>query len=206
MRNPLYGCCLALCVAGASVGAHAQQYELDLSQVDLSTIDPATVAAIGSDVLRRAPDEAIDGLFQAVRASSRSADEAAMLCALFEPDADRSMAGLQRTVEGMGAASRERFADAFVGIALTGLQGAPRTYDPGSARQALKATVVKAGFLHADFSAGINATGTDAASRDARCGAFRQLVDVLGDEPLPTRALATRWLLDQGLTLAVATR
>ncbi|GAA4856472.1 hypothetical protein [Luteimonas vadosa] len=205
MRKSLQACCLALGIVAASI-AHAQQYELDLSRIDLSAIDPQAAAAIGGDVLRRAPDPAIDDLFQAVHASSRTPREAALLCGLFEPDADRSMAALQRTVERMGPDSRERFANAFVGVALAGLQGEPAAYDAAQARQALKATVVKAGFLHAGFSAGINASGDDAASREARCTAFGQLVDVLGNEPLETRALATRWLLEQGLTLAVAAR
>jgi hypothetical protein len=118
----------------------------------------------------------------------------------------RSAQALQRTAERLGPASRDRFANAFVGIALAGLQGQPQPYDPVAAQQALKAAAVKAAFLHDGFGAGFNASGNDAASRDARCRSFRQLVGVLGNEPLATRVLATRWLLDQGLTLAVAAR
>lgn len=201
MRFSFHGCCVGLLLAVATPAAHAQQYEFDLSQ-----LDPAAIATVGSDMLRRAPDIAIDDLFQAVRIAAQSPDEAATLCALFEPDADRSMQAFQRAVDRLGPASRDRFANAFVGIALAGMQGQPQPYDPAAARQTLKATAVKTGFLHEGFSAGISATGADAASRAARCSAFRQLVGVLDKEPLATRALATRWLLDQGLTLAVAAR
>lgn len=201
MRLCFHGCCVGLLLTVSMPAVHAQQYEFDLSQ-----FDAAAMATVGSDVLRRAPDSAIDSLFQAVRIAAHSPDEANVLCALFEPEADRSVQAFQRTVARLGPASQDRFANAFVGLALAGLQGQPQPYDPAAARQVLKATAVKATFLHADFSAGINATGSDAASRDARCSAFQKLVDVLGNEPLAARASATRWLLDEGLTLAVATR
>lgn len=201
MSSKTVGCGLLLALASMAMPLTAQQYEFDLSQ-----LDPAAVASVGGDLLRRAPDAAIDDLFQAVRTSAQSPEEAAILCALFEPGADRSAQAIQRTAERLGPASRERFANAFVGIALAGLQGQPQPYDAAAAQQALKATAVKAGFLHDGFGAGLNASGNDPASREARCRSFRQLVGVLGNEPLPTRALATRWLLDQGLTLAVAAR
>lgn len=201
MNAKLPACCLGLALAAAAPVAHAQAPD-----IDFSPLDPVAVAALGSDVLRRAPDAAIDDLFQAVHAASRSREEAAVLCALFEPGADRSLPGLQRAADRLGADSRERFAGAFVGIAIAGLQGQPQPYDPAAAQQALKAAAVKAGFLHEGFGAALNADGDDAVSRDARCRAFRQLVGVLGDEPLPARAAATRWLLDQGLNLALAAR
>lgn len=203
MHLPTKALALGLLLGAAAMPgpAPAQQYEFDLSQ-----LNPVAVASMGGDLLRRAPDPAIDDLFQAVRTSAQSPEEAAILCALFEPDADRSAQAIQRTAERLGPASRDRFANAFVGIALAGLQGQPQPYDPAAAQQALKATAVKATFLHDGFGAGLNASGSDAASREARCRSFRQLVGVLGNEPLPTRALATRWLLDQGLTLAVAAR
>ncbi|MGI8560310.1 MAG: hypothetical protein ACR2J7_02500 [Luteimonas sp.] len=196
-----FGLGLLLLAASVATPSAAQQYEFDLSQ-----FDPVAVASVGGDLLRRASDPSIDELFQAVRTSAQSPDEAAILCALFEPDADRSPQAIQRAADRLGPASRERFANALVGIALSGLQGQPQPYDPAAAQQALKAVAVKATFLHDGFGAGLNATGSDADSRKARCRSFGQLVGVLGNEPLPTRALATRWLLDQGLTLAVAAR
>lgn len=197
-------CCLGLLVlasAAPAAGAQQPRYAFDLSQ-----LDPVAVASVGSDLLRRAPDGAIDDLFQAVHAASQSREEAAILCALFEPGADRSVQALQRAANRLGPASRERFGNAFVGIALGGLQDPPQPYDPAAALQTLKAAAVKASFLHDGFGAGLNATGADPGRRDARCHAFRQLVGVLGNEPLATRVSATRWLLDQGLSLAVAAR
>ncbi len=190
----------AVLLAGAAFGAGAQQYEIDLSRIDASQ-----VLALGDDVLSRAPDAAIDGLFQAVHASSRLPGESAALCALFEPDAARDVAAFQRTVDRLGSASRERFALAFTDVAVAGLQGQPQPYDPVQARQVLKSAAVSATFLHDGFMAGMMSEGVDAASREARCRSFRWLVGVLVDVPLADRAAATRWLLREGLTLVSAT-
>jgi hypothetical protein len=199
LKSKTLGLGLLLLAAAAVQPSAAQRPAFDLSQ-----LDPVAAASVGSDLVRRAPDAAIDELFQAVHASAQAPQDAAVLCALFEPDADRSAQALQRAVDRLGPESRERFAGALIGIALAGWQGQPQPYDPAAAQQALKVAAVKATFLHDGFGAGLNASGTDAASRDARCRSFRQLVGVLGNEPLETRAAATRWLLDQGLTLAVA--
>lgn len=176
--------------------APAQQYEIDLSQ-----IDAAQVLSSGSDVLRRASPSSIDALFQAVLAASREPAEARALCALFEPDARRDLAAFQRTVDTLGPASRNRFANAFANVAISGLQGQPQAYDPATAQQALRAAAVTATLLHDGFMLGLTATGTDDASRRARCRAFTQMVDVLKDQPQPQRVMATRWLLNEGLTL-----
>lgn len=187
---------LALFAALSAPAAHAQQFDFDLSQ-----LDPVAVASLGGDLVRRAPDPAIDALFQAVHQSTRTPADAATLCALFEPGADRDPAALQRAAARLGPESQRRFTDALVGIAMAGLDGQPRPFDAVAAQQAVKAVAVKTGFLHDGFGAALAANGSDAASRDARCTAFRQLVGVLGNEPLATRALVTRWLLDQGLSL-----
>ncbi len=187
---------LLVLLASAAPALHAQRYEVDLSQ-----LDPAAVMAAGNDVLLRAPDTAIDALFQAVHASSRSDTESAALCALFHPDADRSVAGFQRAVDRLGDASRERFALAFTDIALTGLQGQPQPYDPGAAQQVLKSAAVTATLLHEGFMVGMTTTADDPASREARCRSFRWMVGVVKDLPLAQRAAATRWLLQEGLTL-----
>ncbi|WP_123832619.1 hypothetical protein [Luteimonas sp. 100069] len=187
-------CCAAL-VAPGMVSAQ-QQYEIDLSR-----LDPAAVLATGSDVLRRASAPSIDALFQAVLQSSRQPAEASALCALFEPDARRDLAAFQRTVDTLGPASRERFANAFTDVALSGLQGQPQAFDPAAAQQVLRAAAVTATLLHDGFMIGMTATGTDPDSRQARCRSFRHMVDVLKDQPQPQRVMATRWLLSEGLTL-----
>ncbi|UNK42652.1 hypothetical protein MNO14_00660 [Luteimonas sp. S4-F44] len=176
--------------------ASAQQYEIDLSQIDTTA-----VLSSGGDVLRRAAPEAIDGLFQAVLHASREPGEARALCDLFEPDAARDLAAFQRTVDRLGPASRNRFANAFTQVALTGLQGPPQAFDPAAAQQVLRAAAVTATLLHDGFMLGLTSTGTDEASRAGRCRAFRQMVDVLKDQPQTQRVLATRWLLAEGLTL-----
>lgn len=169
---------------------------------DLSQFDPTAILQLGDDVLLRAPDPAIDRLFKAVHASSRSESESAALCALFEPGAARDIGAFQRTAERMGEASRDRFALAFADIALGGLQGPLQPWDPGHAQQVLKQAAVTAGFLHDGFAAGLAADGADEASRQARCRSFRWLVGVLDGLPQDDRTAATRWLLREGLSWA----
>lgn len=192
----LFATSLLLAACAAPGLSAAQQYEIDLSR-----IDPAAVLSTGGDVLRRASTPSIDALFQAVLQSSRDPRESRALCALFEPDARRDLAAFQRTVDTLGPASRNRFANAFTDLAMSGLQGQPQTYDPAMAQQVLRAAAVTATLLHDGFMLGLTATGTDDASRQARCSSFRQMVDVLKDRPQRERVLATRWLLSEGLTL-----
>ena len=186
---------LLCCVLAAP--ASAQQRTFDLSQ-----LDPAAMLSMGDEVLLRAPDAAVDRLFQAVHASSRSDTESAALCELFEPDAARDLAAFQRAVARLGDASRERFTLAFADIAIGGLQGEPQPWDPAHAQQVLKQAAVSAAFLHDGFTAGLAAEGGDESSRQARCQSFRWLVGVLEGLPLADRAAATRWLLREGLVLA----
>lgn len=195
-RGFLAAASACLLYLATALPASAQRYE-----VDLSRLDPSAVLSLGDEVLLRAPDPAIDGLFKAVHASSRSEAESAALCALFEPDAARDLAAFQRAVDRLGDASRERFALAFTDIALTGLGGEPQPYDPVHARQVLKAAAVSATFLHEGFMLGLASEGTDEASRQARCRSFRWLVGVLDGLPRADRVAATRWLLREGLTL-----
>jgi len=187
---------LLLAALFAPGAVSAQQYEIDLSR-----LDPAAVMATGGDVLRRASAPSIDALFQAVLQSSRDPDESRALCALFEPDARRDVAAFQRTVDTLGPASRNRFANAFTDVAMSGLQGPPQPFDPALAQQVLRSAAVTATLLHDGFMLGMTADGRDAASRQARCRSFRQMVDVLKDRPQRERVLATRWLLNEGLTL-----
>ncbi|MBP6799002.1 MAG: hypothetical protein KA124_12960 [Luteimonas sp.] len=185
----------ALCLCLAPLAAQAQS-----SRVDLSGIDPAQVLAGAGDVLQRAPDADIDRLFRAVHGASRNEAEARGLCALFEPDADRSLLGLQRAANALGEDSRARFVEAVAAIAVNGLQAPRQSYDPAVGAQALKAATVTGMMLYDGFLLGLGSTGTDAASRTARCTAFRQLVDVLGDFDAGQRVAATRFLLNEGLT------
>jgi len=185
----------ALCLALAPVmGAQAQS-----PRVDLSDVDRLQVLAGASDVLARAPDVDVDRLFKAVHAASRDEGEARGLCALFEPDADRSLAGLQRAANALGEQSRMRFIDAVSAVVVNGLQAPPRGYDPAVGEQALKAATVTGMMLHDGFLLGLSSTGADAASRHARCTAFRQMVDVLDGFGLAERVAATRYLLSEGL-------
>ena len=162
-------------------------------------IDPDVLADSGSDLLRRAPDDAIDGLFQAVHAASRNEDEAQALCGLFEPDADRSLAGLNAVAVRLGPASRERFATAVADALVGATQSPPQPYDAATALQSLKAAGATAAILHDGFVRGLNASGTEADSRDARCQSLRWLLDAMQARPQRERAAMTRWLLDQGV-------
>ena len=168
--------------------------------IDLSAFDPALVIQGVDDVVLRAPDHDIDRVYQAVHAASRNEREAEALCALFDADADRSRPGLSRAANALGPASRQRFVDAVLALAVSGTQGMPRSYDPAAAEQVLRQAGVTATMLHDGFMVGMVATGNDAASRAARCRSFRQLVDVMQDFPLEQRALATRHLLREGVT------
>ncbi len=191
MRSLFAALCLSLAPA---IAAQAQS-----SRVDLSGIDPMQVIAGANDVLARAPDADIDRLFKAVHAASRDEREARGLCALFEPDADRSLSGLQRAANALGEHSRLRFIEAVTAVALGGLQAPPRAWDPAVGEQALKAATVTGMMLHDGFLLGLSSTGSDAASRHARCTAFRQMVDVLDGFSVGERVAATRYLLSEGL-------
>lgn len=191
MNRLLAALCLLLAPAMA---VHAQS-----SRIDLSGIDPMQVLAGANDVLLRAPDADVDRLFKAVHAASRNDTESRGLCALFEPDADRSLLGLQRAANALGEASRTRFIEAVTAVALNGLQGRPQAYDAAAGEQALKAATVTGMMLHDGFLLGLSSSGRDAASRDARCSAFRQLVDVLDGFEIGPRVAATRFLLSEGL-------
>jgi len=162
-------------------------------------IDPAVLGAGGSDLLRRAPDSAIDGVFQAVHAASQDEGESRALCGLFEPGADRSLQGLNAVATRLGPASRERFADAIAQALVGAMQSPPQPYDAAAAKQSLKAAGATAAILHDGFTRGLDASGSDAASRDARCQSLRWLLDAMQSRPPSERAAMTRWLLDQGL-------
>jgi hypothetical protein len=184
----------------AGVLAAAPAFAQDEYVVDLSQIDPSALLASAGDVLMRAPDSAIDELFQATHAAAQSPRDAKILCALFDPHADRSFEVLAATANRLGADSRERFAIALTNIAAAGLQNPRQPYDAAAAEQTLKSAGVTAMLLHDDFLLGMTAEGNDAAARDARCRSFGWMLDALQAVPTEQRVAATRLMLNEGLT------
>jgi hypothetical protein len=188
-------CAFFLAIVLAATPAIAQ----DEYVVDLSQIDPAALLASAGDVLLRAPDTAIDDLFQATHAAAQSPRDARILCTLFDPHADRGFEALAATANRLGADSRERFAIALANIAAGGLQNPRQPYDAAAAKQTLKSAGVTAMLLHDDFLVGMTADGSDVAARDARCRSFGWMLDALRDVPVAQRVAATRLLLNEGL-------
>ncbi len=162
--------------------------------------DPAMLVADGKELLARAPDPAIDHLFQAVHASSQDPRDAQVLCTLFDPQADRSLAGLNAIASNLGPTSQQRFANAVAEVFVAAMQNPPQPYDPAAAQQALKAAGVRAALLNDGFTAGLN--GDD---HSARCGSVAMLLDALHERPLGERAAVTRLLLSEGLQQLVGT-
>lgn len=161
--------------------------------------DPSVLAADTRTLLRRSPDAAVDGLFQAVHAAWRAPEDADVLCALFEPDADRSLEGLNAAAARLSPASQDRLLLAVADVLLAASQSPPQPFDAGAARQALKSNLARAAILHDGFAAGLMAGGNDDASREARCGALGAMLDTLQARPAAERAQVTRLLLDEGL-------
>jgi hypothetical protein len=188
-------CAFFLAIVLAATPAIAQ----DEYVVDLSQIDPAALLASAGDVLLRAPDTAIDDLFQATHAAAQSPRDAKILCTLFDPHADRGFEALAATANRLGADSRERFAIALANIAAGGLQNPRQPYDAAAAKQTLKSAGVTAMLLHDDFLVGMTADGSDVAARDARCRSFGWMLDALRAVPVAQRVAATRLLLNEGL-------
>jgi hypothetical protein len=162
-------------------------------------IDPGVVADGGNALLRRAPDDAIDAIFQSVHDAARDDTQARALCTLFEPDADRSLQGLNAVAAQLPPDSRERFATALANAFVDAMQSPPQPYDAGAALRSLKAAGATAAILHDGFVRGLDAAGNDAAGRNARCQSLRWLLDAMQARPAHERAAMTRWLLDQGL-------
>lgn len=175
--------------------AHAQE-----SSFDFGVIDPAVLVAGSGEILRRAPDGSVDSLFQAVHAAAQNPDEARTICALFEPDGDRSVEGFNTAASRLGDASRDRFVAAIADIVVAGLQGQPQPYDAAVARQAIKSAGARAAILHEGFVGGLTAAGSDAATRESRCRSLRWMLDSLKTQSLGERAAATRLMIDEGLS------
>ncbi|KAB8196982.1 hypothetical protein FKV24_004020 [Lysobacter maris] len=163
-------------------------------------VDPAVLAGNGAALLRNAPDPAVDTLFQAVHHSLQDEKEARALCALFEPDGDRSLDGLNRAAATLGDNSRQRLANAVVLVLMSSAQGSPQAYDADAARQALKAAAVRAAMLNDGFTTALNG-----GNNRARCRAVGQLTAALEGQPQAERAAVTRLLLGEGLTMLAGT-
>ncbi len=163
--------------------------------IDTARFDPSALAAGVEDMLVRAPDREIDGLFQALHGSMRQPREADAVCGLFDDRADRGIDALNGVAMRLGEASRQRFVDAIAGVVIAGLQGRPQAFDRAAATQALKSNGARAAMLHDGFGAGL----ADGAPRDARCRSLGQMLDVLAQRPQGERAMVTRLLLEQGL-------
>ena len=189
-----------LCMACSTAMAQSQSSLQDWG------FDPGLLSASASDLLRRAPDGEVDALFQAVHAATQDNDEAQALCALFEPDADRSLEGLNAAAARLGPASRDRFATAIANALVAAMQSPPQTFDTAAARQSLKSAGVTAAILHEGFVGGLNTTGTDPDARSARCQSLRWLLDAMQSRPPAERAAMTRLLLDEGLLRLAASR
>jgi hypothetical protein len=162
------------------------------------SFDPSVLAA-GGDLLQRAPDREIDQLFQAVHAAAQTPAEADALCGLFDPQSDRSLAGLNEVASQLGPDSQARFANAVASVLVGAMQSPPQRYDAAAARQSLKAAGVTAAILHDGFLAGLNADGNAPDARGARCQSLRWLLDAMQSRPAAERAAMTRLLLDEGL-------
>lgn len=167
--------------------------------------DPGILAASGSDLLRRAPNAEIDALFQAVHGAAQDTHDAQAVCALFKPDADRSLDGLNAAASRLGPASRERFGNAIGNVLVAAVQSPPQAFDAAAARQSLKAAGVTAAILHDGFIVGLNTSASDAGSRAARCQSLRWLLDAMQSRPQGERAAMTRLLLDEGLARLATT-
>lgn len=187
---------LAACLAGAVAMPAIASPQDRAEGLEAFGFDPTMLVADGLELLRRAPDRAVDGLFQAVHAAASSPDEAGALCALFEPGADRSLAGMNAAAGRLQQASRERFALAVAEVLVEATRNPPQPFDPAAAQQSLKSAAATAAILHEDFLPGIQGEG------DARCRSFGMLLDALGERPLGERAAVTRLLLREGLSHA----
>jgi len=156
--------------------------------------DPSALVADGRELLLRAPDASVDGLFQAVHESAKTPQDASTLCALFDPGAQRSLDGYNRIASQLTQQSRVRFADAATNFFLTAAQSPRQPYDAAVATQALKAAGVRAALLNDGFLAGLN--GND---HDARCRSVGWLIDAMASRPVAERASVMRLLLSQGI-------
>lgn len=162
------------------------------------SLDPGVLAS-GQDLLKHTPQREMDGLFQAVHAAAQDDGQAQVLCDLFEPDADRSLSGLNAAAARLGVDNRQRFATAVANALVASLQAPAQPDDSALAQQGLKSAAVTAAMLHDGFAAGFDADGHTTDGRRTRCQSLRWLLDAMQTRPLAERAAMTRMLLQQGM-------
>ncbi|MCE7032393.1 hypothetical protein LY625_07120 [Lysobacter sp. GX 14042] len=158
------------------------------------SFDPSVLVGDGREIVRRAPAGAVDELLQAITASAREPDEAEAVCRLLDPDADRSLAGLNEAAARLPPRSRERLAGAVANLLVAALQAPPQVYDEGAARQALKQAGVRAALMQDGFMAGLQGD-----HHPARCRSVGTLLEVMADRPRSERVAVARLLMDEGL-------
>jgi hypothetical protein len=164
------------------------------------TLDPSLLAASGNELLQRVPDPQVDALLLAVHAAMQDDSQAQVLCGVFDPQADRSLQGLDALAAQLHPASRERFAGAIADALVAALQSPLQPYDAARAMQSLKASGVTAALLHDGFTAGFNAPTDAPDGQWQRCRSVRWLLDAMQSRPATERAAMTRLLLQQGLS------
>lgn len=191
---------VAILFGSSFLPAHAQQSAA--GAIEQWGFDPSTLVADGHELLLRAPDSAIDQLFQAARSSLADPHDAEVLCPLFDPSAERSLASFNDVANRLGPEHGSRFAAAVANLFVAAVQSPRQPFDQAAAAQALKAAGVRAALVNDGFVAGLN--GSD---HQARCRSIRWLLDDLGAQPLDQRAAVARLMLSEGLGyLAVASR
>ena len=163
------------------------------------TFDPQLLLERSEAVIERAPDASLDQLFQSVAEAARRPQELSAMCALFDPQARRDLAAINRTALRFGDASQRRFQQATDALLRAAQAAPPQPYDPQLAQRALRQAAVTSAMLYDGFVAGLNGEGSDAASQQARCRALRQLLDTVSMRPLGERAMITRLLMREGL-------
>lgn len=164
--------------------------------------DPQQLLARSESVIVRTPDATLDALFQAVVEAARQPAQLQAMCAVFEPDARRDLATLNRIALAFPAASQRRFQRATEQVLAASQRAPPQPYDDALARRALRQAAIAAAMLYDGFAAAINGVqqgSGEASGRAARCRALRQLLDTLSMRPLPERAMVTRLLMREGL-------
>jgi hypothetical protein len=164
------------------------------------TLDPSLLAASGNELLQRVPDPQVDALLLAVHDAMQDDSQAQVLCGLFDPQADRSLQGLNAVASKLHPASRERFAGAIADALVASVQSPPQPYDGARATQSIKAAAVTAALLHDGFTAGFNAPVDTPDGQSQRCRSVRWLLEAMQSRPAAERAAMTRLLLQQGLS------
>jgi hypothetical protein len=186
-------CCMAIgMLLSSTVGAQTAPADWGM--------DVGALAGGGSELLQHAPDAQLDELFQALHSVAHDDHDAQALCALFAPDADRSLQGFNTLAARLGPANRSDLATALADVLVVAMQSPPQADHHAQAQQSLKAAGVTAALLHDGFVAGLQSS----AAPPARCQSLRWLLDAMQTRAATERAAMTRLLLDQGLGLISA--